>query len=387
MLTYSRVRLGFLLAQKRWALSGGTYEAALQGSRENVYKLLERHDRSSYILSQYIPDPARDAFIAIRAFLFEVNKINDGGSGGNTVSSQASSHLSGTMGLSTADMKFKFWSDNLNKVFVNPESSGNIGEPITMLLRNSLKEDINLDISYFYQVLQTRRHFLQTRSFKTIEDMCSYGEGVHSQLNYATQAALLSPIISPSSIRLLELSEDLQSNVSDIAAHIGQASSISSMILGLPYYSKTKNIITLPIQVMNKHDLSQESVSRALQGHTKDEEELKHVSEKLKNCLFDTTVAANDHIITARTKLQQIKQEIPEIIQQHPEESTILKQKLKWRKNIPDSLFVPMMSALPVSLYLEKLEKYDFDLFNKRLNQQEWRLPWRSFRAYYLRFI
>ena len=58
---------------------------------------------------------------------------------------------------------------------------------------------------------------------------------------------------------------------------------------------------------------------------------------------------------------------------------------MKWRKGIPDSLYVPTMAGIPTSL-LNKLEKCNFDLFHGRL-QKEWRLPMKSFYYYHMRLM
>jgi NADH dehydrogenase [ubiquinone] 1 alpha subcomplex assembly factor 6 len=364
-----------------------SYETQLYNSQENINKLLETHDRSSYLLAQYLPEPARNAFLAIRAFNLEINKINDGGNKQDSVASQASQHLSQTMGISTGDIKFKFWSDLLAKVFSDPHSEKDIGEPIAILLRDALRNDLNLDIAYFHQFLQTRKHFLSTRSFETVNDICSYGEGTYSQLNYLTQGLLLSPSISPSTINLLESSTPLQSNISDIAAHIGQATAVSSMILGLEYYAKSRNQITLPVNLMTKYDLSQEDVLRLAQGHITEKSQISEIREKLKNVVFDTAVTANDHILSARSKLQNSRKEIAEIVSKNKSDSLLQRNSRRWRRGIPDVIFTPFMVAIPTTLYLQKLEKCDFDLFHPKLHQKEWRLAWRSFRSYYTRKI
>ena len=213
------------------------YLAILFNAQENINQLLESQDRSSYILAQYIPEPVRNTYLAIRAFNLEINKINEGGSNVQSRAARASSQMSNTLGVSTADLKFKFWSDLILRVFTeDSRNETDLGEPIAILLRDGLKHDFNLDISYFQQFLQTRRHFIKNNSsFQTVNDICSYGEGTFSQLNYLTQGLLLSPSISPSVIRLLEYSTELQSQMSDIAAHIGQATAVSSMILGVPF--------------------------------------------------------------------------------------------------------------------------------------------------------
>ncbi|ODV76793.1 uncharacterized protein CANTADRAFT_27565 [Suhomyces tanzawaensis NRRL Y-17324] len=362
-----------------------SYQAQLHNAVENVSVLLEKSDRSSYLLAQYIPEPARNAFLAIRAFNLEINKI-DGGNSPGSVSAKASQQMSGSLGVSTADLKFKFWSDSISRVFTD-DSDKDLGEPIAVLLRDAIRNDLNLDITYFHQFLQTRRHFLKNPSFRTVDDICSYGEGTYSQLNYLTQGLLLSPSILPSAINLLEHSPELQSQVSDIAAHIGQATAVSSMILGLKYYATTRNLVSIPIDLMTKFDLSQEDLLRITQGHIKDEDKIKDIREKLKNVIFETAITANDHILSARNKLAKVQELIVDVVKSNPRDEQLQKHSKKWRKNLPDVVFTPFMVAIPSTLYLQKLEKHDFDIFHPKLDQKEWRLAWTSFKNYYQRNI
>lgn len=357
----------------------------IRAAQKDASRMLETYDRSSYILAQYIPEPARNAFLAIRAFNVEINKIQDGGNNTESVSARASSQLSNSMGISTADMKFRFWTDVLTRAFTQPESSRDTGEPISTLLREAILNDMNLDISYFHRVMQTRRRFLHDRQFNTVDDICSYGEGTYSQLNYATQGLLLSPSISPSSIRVLEASTPLQTLASDIAAHIGQATAVSSMILGLDYYAKTKNLVTLPVDLMAKYDLSQESILRLVTGHTSpDSPELR---EQLKNVVYETAITANDHMVTARSKLKQLKEQTVETVNTQQQDELLQRQYKRWRGGLPDAIFTPFMVAVPTSLYLQKLERHNFDILHPKFNQREWRLAWTSFRNYYQRRI
>lgn len=349
-----------------------SYQTQLHNAVENVTALLEKSDRLSYLLAQYIPEPARNTFLAIRAFGLEVNKIASKASGGASLG-----------GIPATDLKFKFWSDTLTKAFMDRE---NVGEPIGFLLRDGLRNGENIDISYFQQFLQTRKHFLQQNQFQTVNDICSYGEGTYSQLNYATQALLLSPHLSPSVIRLLELSPSLQGKVSEVAAHIGQSTAITLMILGLNYYASTRNFITVPVDLMTKFELSQEALLRLCQGHLK-EDETQETREKLRDVIFETAVTANDHLISAGIKLLQVKEEIKSVLEAHLDDDMLSRNKKNWRKGLPDVIFTPLMSAIPTSLYLQRLEKNDFDVFSKKLLQKEWRLAWTSFRSYYLRKI
>lgn len=369
--------------------SSTSYESLLHNSVESVSQILEKSDRSSYILAQYIPEPARNTFLAIRAFNLEINKINEGGKNVQSRASMASRQMTQTLGVSTGDLKFKFWSDLLLRVFTeDSDSLKDLGEPIAILLRDGLKNNMNIDLSFLQKFLQTKRSFIKNNaSFSTINEICSYGEGTYSQLNYLTQQVLLSPSISPSSIQLLQYSPTLQSLLTDIAAHIGQTTAIASMITGVRYYASTRNQVPLPIDVMSKHDLSQEDVLRLFQGHTADAKNDQDVRHKINLVVYDTAVVANDHMLTANKKLGDFKKEVAQVITLHSDDKSFQNFARKWRGKIPDAIFTPLMVGIPTSLYLKKLEKHDFDILNTNLQQPEWRLAWTSFKDYYLRKI
>ncbi|RLV90052.1 NADH dehydrogenase [Spathaspora sp. JA1] len=359
------------------------YDALVHNAQQNIIQSLEHNDRSSYLLAQYIPDIARNSFLAIRAFNLEINKISEAS---KDHQSEMSARLGG--GFSTVDLKFKFWSDLISRVFrEDPFSEKDLGEPIAILLRDGLRNELNLDVDYLLKFLQTRRMFVKGgNNFQNTNDICSYGEGTYSQLNYLTQGLLLSPIISPSSIRLLELSTNLQSNISDIAAHIGQATAVGSMILGMQYYAGSRSQVTMPIDLMTKFDLSQESLIRLCQGHIKTNLEQEEIREKLKNIVYETAITANDHMLTARDKLGKVQQEIKEIVGTSNDQ-LLHKHSKNWRKSLPDVIFTPFMVAIPTTLYLNRLEKYDFDVFSPKLQQKEWKLAWTSYRNYHQRII
>ncbi|KAI5961047.1 hypothetical protein KGF57_001807 [Candida theae] len=365
------------------------YNAILHNSVESISQILEKSDRSSYILAQYIPEPARNTFLAIRAFNLEIGKINEGGKNRQSRASMASRQMTQTLGVSTADLKFKFWSDLLLRVFTkDPNNSQDLGEPIAILLRDGLRNGMNIDLSYLQKFLQTRRSFIKSgASFTNTNEICSYGEGTYSQLNYLTQQVLLSPSISPSSIQLLQASSTLQSLIADIAAHIGQATGVASMITGLRYYASTRNQVPLPIDIMNNHDLSQEDVLRLFQGHITDSTEEQNLKSKLNSVVYDTAIVANDHILTANKKLNDFKTEVKQVISTRSNDQKFQNFAKKWKGNVPDALFTPLMVGIPTSLYLKKLEKHDFDVLNTSVQQPEWRLAWTSFKDYYFRKI
>lgn len=352
------------------------YVTQLEKARESCLSSLSKYDKSSYVLSAYVPRPARDYFIAIRAFNIEISKIS-------SQDSQVNKQLKSTIGVSSNDLRFKFWEDLLYKVFQNPFSDQVIGEPVGLLIRDGLRNEFNLTFEGFTQILSTRNHFLSKSSFRNTEELCSYGEGLYSQLNYLTQNLLLSNQLSPSTIILVEQSTELQTLITEISAHIGQATGVASIVMGTKYYAQNKNQIHLPIDLMTKNDLSQEALLRLLQGHEDDKEV---IERKLKDVVYETCIVANDHLLTAREKLQKVKEEISKILSTTNDELILSKSK-SWTKNVPDCLFVPFMSSIPLNGYLTQLEKNDFDILNKNIENNRWKLVWTSYRNYKNRVI
>ena len=55
---------------------------------------------------------------------------------------------------------------------------------------------------------------------------------------------------------------------------------------------------------MTSSGLSQESLLRLFQGHIKDSAEENQIKEALKNVVYETAITANDHMLTAKSKLK-----------------------------------------------------------------------------------
>jgi len=41
-----------------------------------------------------------------------------------------------------------------------------------------------------------------------------------------------------------------------------------------------------------------------------------------------------------------------------------------------------MMPAVSTSLWLDRLQRVDFDVFREELRRREWRLPWKAYWAF-----
>ncbi|CDK25161.1 unnamed protein product [Kuraishia capsulata CBS 1993] len=353
------------------------YQQQLDKARVDCLALLNKYDRSSFLLSHYVPEPIRDSYTAIKAFNVELKKVSDGAS--TSSNSQPNPAL--------VDIKLKFWEDLMVKIFTQSHSNVALGEPIATLLREGLKQDQMLDLGVFQQIISGRSHYVRNeaqRGFANIDAICSFGESTDSQVNYALQGLLLSPSLSPAANKFLELvPSETRALMSEIAAHIGQSTSLASVIVGLKYFAAAKNRVLLPLDLMAKHGLSQESVLRIGQGH----EEPADVTAKLQDVVFDVSVAANDHLMTARNKFDRVKESIRETIAENRSEKWLTSASKRWRHKVSDVIFVPYMAAVPTELYLERLEKYNFNVLHPKLATPEWRLAWRSYRNYNSRSI
>lgn len=342
----------------------------IESARHSCLESLAKYDKTSELLYQYIPDPAKEAFAAIKCFNIEMNRI---GSSGLKVASSNDN-------FSSSDLKFRFWEDILYQVSIRKQLTG--GEPIALLLQDSIANGINVDTSYLFKFIESRKTYLDNPVFRSLDEICAYGEGTYSQLNYLIQSILLSPSISPSTISLVESSLEIQSLMSEIAAHIGQATAVATMIAGLSYHARQRNQVTLPVDILAKHDVSQESLLRLFSGHMDvKSNDFKSLSVKLQDAVFETSIVANDHILTSKKKYALLVNEIENVLHD-THDPLLISKSPSWLKKVPDALYIPFMAVFPIQLYLEKLEKNDFNVLEKNLVVKDWKLLWRSYWSY-----
>jgi len=114
----------------------------------------------------------------------------------------------------------------------------------------------------------------------------------------------------------------------------------------------------LPLDVCAEVGLRQEDVLRRAQGRVrKGGGDGEDAVGKLKEVVFRIATLANDHLITAR-----------KMVAEEPAARGVA--------------FSGFMRAVPTAIYLERLERVDFDPFDSRLQRPDWKLPWRAYRAY-----
>ena len=229
---------------------------------------------------------------------------------------------------------------------------------------------------------------MNNQPYTSLEALENYAENTYSTLIYLTLAAL--PLHSLS--------------VDHLASHIGKATGIAAVLRGLPlvafppppnHHSNNAALrssitgssggkhgaVLLPLDVMAETGVIEETVLR--QGAE---------APGLKDAVFKVATRANDHLITAREMLKNLQQgkSAGHDFEHEGEEGHHYVE-----ANSPAHIqvgelergFGALMPAIATTLWLERLEKADFDIFKPELRARDWRLPWRAYWAYSRRQI
>lgn len=112
----------------------------------------------------------------------------------------------------------------------------------------------------------------------------------------------------------------------------------------------------------------------------------------LRDAVFKVATRASDHLITARQMVRnvqggtdvghQFEYEGEEGHDDYGQNGDGSKDKLLQQREEVERAFGIFMPAVSTRLWLEKLEKADFDIFDERLRRRDWRLPWKAWWAY-----
>jgi len=335
--------------------------------------MLRKSDMPSSLLLPYIPAHARDAYIALRAFNIEVARTAD------TTSTP-------TIGA----MRLQFQRDAVSKALAGQPPK----QPIAILLAKGAFDILEKteaktkwSKTWFMRIIDTREKYLSNQPYPNISALENYAEHTYSTLLYLTLQAL--PMAS--------LTAD------HIASHIGKAAGISAVLRGLPLLAfpgppnthanqsqfagdvgaTRHGAVTLPLDIMAETGLREEDVLR--NGSQ---------ARGLRDAVFAVATRANDHLITARQMLQNVRAgegEGHDFEHQDEEEHVYLPSKgggqHESQTQEGERAFGVFMPAIATQLWLDRLEKVDFDIFDPKLRVTDWRLPWKAFWAWKRRKI
>lgn len=262
-------------------------------------------------------------------------------------------------------------------------------QPVAILLAKALSDlqsrtdgKGKFSKSWFNRVINTRQQYLSNPPYPDLASLETYAENTYSTLLYLTLQAL--PMNSVTADHL--------------ASHIGKATGIAAVLRGLPLLAfpgpqnshsnqdqfagavgaTRQGAVMLPLDVMAEHGVREEEVLR------KGAE-----AQGLRDAVFAVATRANDHLITAREMLKNLRagQDAGhEFEHQHEEEHDyaplVGEAKSATQTQEVERAFGVLMPAVATGLWLDRLQKSDFDVFNPKLRVTDWRLPWKAFWAY-----
>lgn len=370
--------IGFARSQARFASNNVSQPAAaissaaeIQSARRFCLDTLRRYDTPSSLLLPYIPRHARDAYIALRAFNIDVARTAD------TTSTP-------TIGA----MRLQFQRDAVTKALAGSPPK----QPIALLLAKAASDiEARTDgrskwsRSWFMRLVDTREKHLSNPPYPNIAALESYAENTYSTLLYLTLQAL--PMAS--------LTAD------HVASHIGKATGIAAVLRGLPLIAfpgppnshsnqgqmpgdvgaTRQGAVLLPLDVMAEAGVREEDVLRnGAEAHG------------LRDAVFSVATRANDHLITARQMLTNVKagQDAGHEFEHLDEEEHKYmpsKGKAETQAQEVERAFGVFMPAVATQLWLDRLQAQDFDVFSPKLRVTDWKLPWKALSGYYRRSL
>jgi NADH dehydrogenase [ubiquinone] 1 alpha subcomplex assembly factor 6 len=289
-------------------------------------------------------------------------------------------------------MRLQFWRDTITRTLAGTPPK----EPIAVLLAHALsdidtrtKGTAKISKGWLLRLINAREQSVTNTPYASLSALESYAENTYSTLLYLTLSAL--PLAS--------LTAD------HLASHIGKAAGIAAVLRGLPlvafppprnHHSQNREglggsasnaarqgAITLPLDVMAQAGVKEEDVFR--QGAD---------AAGLRDVVFAVATRASDHLITAREMLRNLRagkdvghdfehageegHEHPELVGQHTSHGGNTSTQLQE----VERAFGVLMPAVSTQLWLDKLQKEDFDIFKPSLLSPDWKLPWKAYAAF-----
>ncbi|KAK2754539.1 hypothetical protein FQN54_006940 [Arachnomyces sp. PD_36] len=347
----------------------------IETARTYCVNLLRKYDRPAYTLSTFIPPHTNSFYLALRALNVSLSMIPD------TTSTP-------TIGM----MRLQFWRDAITRTFAGTPPK----EPIALLLASALsdldtrtKGSARISKIWMIRMINAREQYLTNAPYPSLASLESYAEHTYSTLMYLTLSAL--PLTS--------LTAD------HLASHIGKAAGIAAVLRGLPLVAfppppnhhsnqgglggggggTRQGAITLPLDVMAEAGVKEEDVFRHGAG-----------APGLRDAVFTVATRASDHLITARQMLKNLRagedvghdfEHRDEDEHQYPGDvgdatGATGQPNHKLQLEEVERGFGVLLPAVTTSMWLDRLQKVDFDIFKPELLTSDWRLPWKAYLAH-----
>lgn len=285
-------------------------------------------------------------------------------------------------------MRMQFWRDGVNSALSYRPPK----EPVAVLLSaaNALlaaQTDgrSRLSKNWLHRVIAEREKYLHSPPYPDLAALELYSENTYSTLLYLTLQAL--PLASVTADHL--------------ASHVGKAQGIVAVLRGLPLLAfpgpakhhsnqgamggdQKQGVVTLPLDVMARCGLREHEVLR--KGAN---------AAGLRDAVFEVATRANDHLITAREMLKNLRQgrdaghefEHRDDMEHGDQSEAEGGKSVRGQASEAEKAVGVLMPAIATQEWLDRLQKTDFDVFDAKLRRTDWKLPLRAYWAYSRRQI
>uniref|UniRef100_A0A0P4VY62 NADH dehydrogenase (ubiquinone) complex I, assembly factor 6 n=2 Tax=Scylla olivacea TaxID=85551 RepID=A0A0P4VY62_SCYOL len=267
---------------------------------------VRRYDYENFLALLLLPQGARSAGTAVRAFNVEVAQVQD-------VTSE----------VLIAKMRLQFWRETLDEIYNDDVPR----QPVAMELHRAIRKH-RLSRRWLRSLVDAREEQLERRYFPSITELEAYSEKSNSSLYYLILQALGS--------------ENLHAD--HAASHLGKAEGIIKSLRGIPH-NASKRKVFLPQDIMMKHGVSQEDVIRGSR------------EQNLKDVVYDVASQAYQHVEHARSFMKDVPKEARVALLPAVSVSSFLKTLQKAHFDIFDSSLQLRNNWLPCSLFWAKVSK------------------------------
>ncbi|XP_065285557.1 NADH dehydrogenase (ubiquinone) complex I, assembly factor 6 [Dermacentor albipictus] len=255
---------------------------------------VKQYDYENYLCSLLLPAGLRRSAFAIRAFNVELAQIRD-------IVSRAD------IGL----MRIRFWKDAVERVYKGNPPEHPVAQELSMMVQSK-----QLSRHWINRMIESRESILSDKPHSTVNELEEYAEkSVSSTLYFILQAMGVQDVACD-----------------HVASHVGKMQGLTNLIRGIPF-NAAKGRVYLPLELMAKHKVSQESVARG--------------KADLKEVIYDIACTAHQHLATARSL----------------------------KKDIPRDVRLVYLPAVASNAYLERLRHADFNVYDGRLHVRNGLLP------------
>ncbi|XP_046385212.1 NADH dehydrogenase (ubiquinone) complex I, assembly factor 6 isoform X2 [Ischnura elegans] len=214
-----------------------------------------------------------------------------------------------------AQMRLTFWKESVDKIYSDcpPE------HPIAKEIHRALSKH-KLSKPYFSRLVTSRISQNTTRGFPTIEAMEKYAENS----------------VSPVFYLILQAAGVQDVNIDHAASHLGKAIGITNSLRSVPFIVSKSNpdLLPIPVSTLVSHNVSTEAILRG-------------GNDSFKDVTFEIASQAKLHLDKAKSL----------------------------SKKLPRSKFPIFLPIVPVSGFLKRLQKANFNLFDPTLRLRDNYLP------------